>query len=68
MFPIVWSRRSGNSSVRTPFFDSSGTVITPAANAPTATKLVCPKERTPELPTKTWIATTIATLTSAFRK
>ena len=52
----------------TPFFDSSGTVITPAANAPTATKLVCPKEMTPELPTKTWIATTIATLTSALRK
>ena len=53
MFPIVWSRSSGKSSVRTPFFDSSGTVMTPAANAPTATKLVCPKERTPELPTKT---------------
>ena len=33
--PIVWSRRSGKSSGRTPVFDSSGTVITPAANAPT---------------------------------
>ena len=68
MFPIVWSRSSGKTVVSTPFFDSSGTVITPAANAPTATKLVCPKEMTPELPTKTWIATTIATLTSALRK
>ena len=53
MFPIVLSRRSGKSSVSTPFFDASGTVITPAAKAPTATKLVWPKERTPEFPTKT---------------
>ena len=30
-----------------------GAVMTPAANAPTATKLVCPNESTPELPTKT---------------
>ena len=51
--PIVWSRRSGKSVVSTPFFESSGTVITPAANAPTATKLICPNEITPELPTKT---------------
>ena len=33
--------------------DSSGIVMTPAANAPTATKLICPNESTPELPTKT---------------
>ncbi len=51
--PIVWSRRIGKRSGRTPVFDSSGTVSTPAANAPTATKLICPNEITPELPTKT---------------
>ena len=51
--PIVCSRSSGKSSGSTPVFDSSGTVITPAANAPTATKLICPNESTPELPTKT---------------
>ena len=66
--PIVWSRRSGNICGRTPVFDSSGIVITPAPNAPTATKLICPKESTPELPTKTQMATTMATETSAFRK
>jgi len=52
-FPIVWSRRNGKSVVSTPFFESSGTVITPDANAPTATKLICPNESTPEFPTKT---------------
>jgi hypothetical protein len=52
-FPIVWSRSSGRSSGSTKVFDSSGTVVTPAANAPTATKLIWPNERTPELPTKT---------------
>jgi hypothetical protein len=51
--PTVWSRRIGKSSGSTPVFDSSGIVITPAANAPTATKLICPNERTPELPMKT---------------
>ena len=51
--PIVWLRSSGKSVLRTPCFDSSGTVITPAAKAPTATKLICPNESTPELPTKT---------------
>ena len=51
--PIEWSRRIGKMVVSTPFFDSTGTVITPAANAPTATKLICPKETTPEIPTKT---------------
>jgi hypothetical protein len=53
MLPIVWSRRSGKMPGRTPVFDSSGTVITPAAKAPSATKLIWPNERTPELPTKT---------------
>ena len=51
--PIVWSRRSGKRSGRIPVFDSSGTVITPAAKAPSATKLIWPNESTPELPTKT---------------
>ena len=32
---------------------STGMVMTPAAKAPTATKLTCPNEITPELPTKT---------------
>ena len=36
-------------------------VITPLANAPTATKLTWPKEITPELPTKTYSAVTSAT-------
>ena len=39
MSPTVWSRSSGNKSGSTFCFDSSGTVITPEANAPTATKL-----------------------------
>ncbi len=34
-------------------FCSFGTVSTPAVHAPTATKLICPNERTPELPMKT---------------
>jgi hypothetical protein len=32
---------------------ASGTVVSPAANPPTATKLTCPNETTPEFPTKT---------------
>jgi len=51
--PIVWSRRNGKSSVSTPRFDSSGTVMIPAAKAPTATKLICPNDSTPDVPTKT---------------
>jgi hypothetical protein len=34
-------------------FSCVGTVRTPAAQAPTATKLMWPNESTPELPTKT---------------
>ena len=34
-------------------FWSSGTVSTPAVQAPTATKLTCPNDSTPELPMKT---------------
>ena len=51
--PSVWSRRIGKSSGSTPDFDSTGIVITPEAKPPTATKLICPNESTPELPTKT---------------
>ena len=51
--PSVWSRRIGKRSGSTPVFDSTGIVITPEAKPPTATKLICPNESTPELPTKT---------------
>ena len=34
-------------------FSSTGIESTPAAQAPTATKLMCPNETTPELPMKT---------------
>ena len=34
-------------------FSAAGTESTPAVHAPTATKLMCPNERTPELPMKT---------------
>jgi hypothetical protein len=51
--PMLWSRRTGNRPGSTELFSAGGTVSTPATNAPTATKLICPKERTPELPTKT---------------
>ena len=34
-------------------FSPAGTESTPAVQAPTATKLMCPKLSTPELPMKT---------------
>ena len=34
-------------------FSDSGIERTPAAHTPTAKKLMCPNERTPEFPTKT---------------
>ena len=34
-------------------FSATGTESTPAAHTPTAKKLMCPNERTPELPTNT---------------
>ena len=49
----VVARGSGRGRAARADFDSSGIVITPATNAPTATKLMCPNESTPELPTKT---------------
>ena len=64
---IVWWARNGNRSVRMFGFVSVGTVISPAEKAPTATKLACPKESTPELPTNTYSATTMLAATIAFR-
>ena len=49
-------------------FSAAGTDRTPAVQAPSATKLMCPKETTPELPMNAYSATTIATLTSALMK
>ena len=49
-------------------FSATGTERTPAAQAPTATKLMWPKETTPELPTNTYSATTTETATSALMK
>ncbi len=42
-------------------FSVIGTESTPAVHAPTETKLMCPNESTPELPTNVYSATTIAT-------
>ena len=36
-----------------PRFTVAEMVISPATNAPTATKLICPKDRTPEFPMNT---------------
>ena len=53
MLPTVWSRRNGNRYGMIAGFSAIGTESTPAAHAPTATKLMWPNETTPELPTKT---------------
>jgi hypothetical protein len=66
--PTVVSRRKPKRDGMNAGFSCSGTDSTPAAQAPTATKLTCPNERTPELPTKTYSATTIDTETSALMK
>jgi len=50
---MVWSWMTEKTFGSTPFFASAGTVISPAAYAPTMKKPICPNERTPELPTKT---------------
>jgi hypothetical protein len=39
--------------VSTPFFDSTGTVITPASERADGDEADLPKETTPEIPTKT---------------
>ena len=51
--PTVVSRRKPARFGIVAGFSSLGTERTPAAQAPTATKLMCPNETTPELPTKT---------------
>jgi hypothetical protein len=45
-------------------FSADGHACTPAVHAPSATKLMCPNETTPELPMNTQSATTIPTFTS----
>ena len=52
-FPTVESPRKPKSDGIVAGFSSTGTESTPAVQAPIATKLMCPNERTPELPTKT---------------
>jgi hypothetical protein len=66
--PTAWSRRRGNASGSVPVFESTGALMIPAAYAPTAAKLSWAKDTTPELPTKTYSATTIATETRADSK
>ena len=51
-FPSEWSLRIGKRFGMIPRFTSAEIVISPAENAPTATKLICPKDRTPEFPMK----------------
>jgi len=51
--PIVWSRKRLARFGMIAGFSSTGIERTPAAHAPTATKLMWPNERTPELPMKT---------------
>ena len=52
-FPTVESPRNPKSDGIVAGFSSTGTDSTPAVQAPIATKLMCPNDRTPELPTKT---------------
>ena len=51
--PTVVSERNPKRLGIVAGFSSTATERTPAVHAPTATKLMCPNERTPELPTKT---------------
>ncbi len=67
-FPTVVWRRNPARFGMIAGFSVAGTDSTPAVHAPSATKLTWPNERTPELPTKTYSATTIATITSALMK
>ena len=52
-FPTVVELRKSKRYGIVAGFSCSGTVRTPAAQTPTAKKLMCPNESTPELPTKT---------------
>jgi hypothetical protein len=63
--PVVRSRRNPARFGMIAGFSDAGTESTPAVHAPSATKLMWPNESTPELPMKTYSATTIATFTSA---
>ena len=51
--PTVRSRRKDARFGMIAGFSDTGTASTPASHAPTATKLMCPNERTPELPMNT---------------
>jgi hypothetical protein len=51
--PTVWFPRIPKRCGMIAGFSSTGIDSTPAAHAPTATKLMCPKESTPEFPMKT---------------
>ena len=66
--PTVVSRRKPARFGIVAGFSSLGTASTPAAQAPTATKLMWPNESTPEFPTNTYRATTMETETSALMK
>ena len=48
--PAIHGKRSG---LTADSFSSSGSEVSAAANPPTATKLMCPNDRTPELPANT---------------
>ena len=52
-FPTSALAMIGKRSGLSESFSASGTVVRPAAKAPTATKLTCPNETTPEFPMKT---------------
>ena len=67
-FPTVVELRKSKRYGMVAGFSSSGTDSTPAAHTPTAKKLMCPNESTPELPTNVYSATTIETETSALMK
>ena len=52
-FPTVVELRKSKRYGIVAGFSCSGIESTPAAHTPTAKKLMCPKDRTPEFPTKT---------------
>ena len=52
-FPTVVELRKSKRYGIVAGFSASGIESTPAAQTPTAKKLMCPNESTPELPTKT---------------
>ena len=66
--PTVACRRKPKRLGMKAGFSPVGTDRTPAVHAPSATKLMCPKESTPVFPMKMYRPTTITTLTSASTK